>query len=140
MPYDNKKKDNFFTIKEEIIRKFYVIRNSQSKFKFDDTMLKINEDGEESEDKSEIYEQPIITEIKEECNNILTMLNDSKIENKDIEQLKQNILGLKTEIKKLKFIDKTIIERLHEQINAIRNESNKINMENKIIKKNTFKK
>ena len=138
--YQNKIKDKFFIDKEKMIAKFYMKKNAMTKSIIDDKMVEINNKGEEIEENIQVYELPIIKEINEECDKIQNILmdNESKEENKNIEKLKNDILQIKGEINKLKVIDKTVIERLNEQINAIRKESDKLQKVLKVLQKENF--
>ena len=123
-----------------MIAKFYMKKNAMTKSIIDDKMVEINNKGEEIEENIQVYELPIIKEINEECDKIQNILmdNESKEENKNIEKLKNDILQIKGEINKLKVIDKTVIERLNEQINAIRKESDKLPKVLKVLQKENF--
>ena len=137
--YQKKIKDNFFLEKEKMIEKFYMEKKKTFSSKIEDSMVEINNYGDEI-DEFEIYEPPIIKEINEECDKIQNMLmnNESKEDNNSIEKLKLSILQVKDEVNKLKPIDNEVIKRLNEQINAIRKESDKIHKILKIKKKGTF--
>jgi hypothetical protein len=137
--YQKKIKDNFFLEKEKMIEKFYMEKKKTFSSKIEDSMVEINNNGDEI-DEFEIYEPPIIKEINEECDKIQNILmnNESKEDNNSIEKLKLSILQVKDEVNKLKPIDNEVIKRLNEQINAIRKESDKIHKILKIKKKGTF--
>ena len=137
--YQKKIKDNFFLEKEKMIEKFYMEKKKTFSSKIEDSMVEINNYGDEI-DEFEIYEPPIIKEINEECDKIQNILmnNESKEDNHSIEKLKFSILQVKDEVNKLKPIDNEVIKRLNEQINAIRKESDKIHKILKIKKKGTF--
>ena len=137
--YQKKIKDNFFLEKEKMIEKFYMEKKKTFSSKIEDSMVEINNYGDEI-DEFEIYEPPIIKEINEECDKIQNILmnNESKEDNNSIEKLKLSILQVKDEVNKLKPIDNEVIKRLNEQINAIRKESDKIHKILKIKKKGTF--
>ncbi len=137
--YQKKIKDNFFLEKEKMIEKFYMEKKKNFSSKIKDSMVEINNNGDEI-DEFEIYEPPIIKEINEECDKIQNILmnNESKEDNHSIEKLKLSILQVKDEVNKLKPIDNEVIKRLNEQINAIRKESDKIHKILKIKKKGTF--
>ena len=137
--YQKKIKDNFFLEKEKMIEKFYMEKKKTFSSKIEDSMVEINNNGDEI-DEFEIYEPPIIKEINEECDKIQNILmnNESKEDNNYIEKLKLSILQVKDEVNKLKPIDNEVIKRLNEQINAIRKESDKIHKILKIKKKGTF--
>lgn len=137
--YQKKIKDNFFLEKEKMIEKFYMEKKKTFSSKIEDSMVEINNNGDEI-DEFEIYEPPIIKEIDEECDKIQNILmnNESKEDNNSIEKLKLSILQVKDEVNKLKPIDNEVIKRLNEQINAIRKESDKIHKILKIKKKGTF--
>ncbi len=137
--YQKKIKDNFFLEKEKMIEKFYMEKKKNFSSKIKDSMVEINNNGDEI-DEFEIYEPPIIKEINEECDKIQNILmnNESKEDNNSIEKLKLSILQVKDEVNKLKPIDNEVIKRLNEQINAIRKESDKIHKILKIKKKGTF--
>ena len=137
--YQKKIKDNFFLEKEKMIEKFYMEKKKNFSSKIKDSMVEINNNGDEI-DEFEIYEPPIIKEINEECDKIQNILmnNESKEDNHSIEKLKFSILQVKDEVNKLKPIDNEVIKRLNEQINAIRKESDKIHKILKIKKKGTF--
>ena len=137
--YQKKIKDNFFLEKEKMIGKFYLKKKKTFSSKIEDSMVEINNTGDEI-DEFEIYEPPIIKEINEECDKIQNILmnNESKEENNNIEKLKNSILQVKDEVNKLKPIDNSVIKRLNEQINAIRKESDKIHKILKIKKKGAF--
>ena len=137
--YQKKIKDNFFLEKEKMIEKFYMEKKKTFSSKIEDSMVEINNNGDEI-DEFEIYEPPIIKEINEECDKIQNILmnNESKEDNNSIEKLKLSILQVKDEVNKLKPIDNEVIKRLNEQINAIRKESDKIHKILKIKKKGTL--
>ena len=134
----NKDKDNSFIETEKLIAKFIMKKNSLSASEIDDQMIKINSEGEEIDEEAfEVYEPPIIKEINEECDQIIKLLmeNESKDADEDVKRLKNNITETKREINKLNDIDRGVIERLKEQIKAIRKESDKLNKIKKIKKK-----
>ena len=134
----NKDKDNSFIETEKLIAKFIMKKNSLSASEIDDQMIKINSEGEEIDEEAfEVYEPPIIKEINEECDQIIKLLmeNESKDADEDVKRLKYNITETKREINKLNDIDRGVIERLKEQIKAIRKESDKLNKIKKIKKK-----
>ena len=122
-----------------MIEKIYSERNKNLSFKLDNSIVEINNNGDEI-GEFEIYEPPIIKEINEECDKIEDILknNDLKEEGKEIKELKISIFQIKNEINKLKPIDNDVIKRLNEQINAIRKESDKIHKILKYKKKATF--
>ena len=137
--YQKKIKDNFFLEKEKMIGKFYMEKKKTFSSKIEDSIIEINNNGDEI-DEFEIYEPPIIKEINEECDKIQNMLmnNESKEDNGYLEKLKLSIIQVKDEVNKLKPIDNEVIKRLNEQINAIRKESDKIHKILKIKKKGNF--
>ena len=133
--YQKKLKNNYFSEKIRMIEKIYSERNKNLSFKLDNSIVEINNNGDEI-GEFEIYEPPIIKEINEECDKILDILknNESKKEEKDIDKLKDRIFHIKDEINKLKPIDNEVIKRLNDQINTIRKESDKISRIQKILK------
>ena len=137
--YQKKLKNNYFSEKIRMIEKIYSERNKNLSFKLDNSIVEINNNGDEI-GEFEIYEPPIIKEINEECDKIEDILknNDLKEEGKEIKELKISIFHIKNEINKLKPIDSDVIKRLNEQINAIRKESDKIHKILKYKKKATF--
>ena len=71
--YQKKIKDNFFLEKEKMIEKFYMEKKKNFSSKIKDSMVEINNNGDEI-DEFEIYEPPIIKEINEECDKIQNIL------------------------------------------------------------------
>ena len=137
--YQKKLKNNYFSEKIRMIEKIYSERNKNLSFKLDNSIVEINNNGDEI-GEFEIYEPPIIKEINEECDKIEDILknNELKEEGKEIKELKISIFHIKNEINKLKPIDNDVIKKLNEQINAIRKESDKIHKILKYKKKATF--